>query len=866
MSDYTDFVRQNLHRFQRCEAFLPLANPTFDNPDFHVAVYRVLIARLSPFQDVDRSIPHLLLAREVRQALPHAFIDMAFLPPAGDRDLFEQEAIPPLIGVQSLRSADEFDLVLISNAYTLELINLPYLLVRSGIPLFSSQRGPEWPIIILGGSNAMATQAIIREDGDSLVDGIFFGEGESLVGNLARVWAENRHEDKQEALEETARRIPGLWVAGSHCPSPSDRSDADESRTVKAVLDAPEARFLPLAYPILNSPEAHTASLQITYGCPAFCAFCFEGYDRKPYRELPLPDILSAARQIKRAQGVEELNLYSFNFNTHQDILEMILELHRLFDRVSLKSQRLDVLQQTGYLLEAEVEADKRNFTLGIEGISARMRAWLHKSLPTETITNLLNRLLALKVRQVKLFYILTGHETDADIAEFRRFLKWLKETCRSRKRRVRVVFSFGLLIHMPFTPLRYDRLFLNEHAWRPLIGQVKSACETNGFEFRLAFDWPAYCVSQVLALGGYWLVEPIVTLAQAGYCFDTTLPPAYWDRLKDWMEKAGHWSETFLGEKGPDYPFALAFVTSGVSDTFLYRQYQEARRHLALEVDSGYCLGSDGEAGRCLGCGACADAAQRRAITHHQIRQPERRPYMAQLREVMARKRRLQPAYFLVRLDPLLADVLPELLDAFVFRDILTHYPELVDNLLAVRESLFTIRPNDRRFPTMGGETVFALKAWDVEALETRFVGRTETRFFLKNLVSTQIVGPVEGFTPGAFTQLHLDMHLPGEFFPEPRARLEEYLRSAYLPYSLRRESARQHGARYRFDLPAKALKKKILFDGFFEICDDENGGGLFANLNIGPKFDLLAFLRTFGEENLYRHARLEVSGIQWS
>jgi hypothetical protein len=38
-------------------------------------------------------------------------------------------------------------------------------------------------------------------------------------------------------------------------------------------------------------------------------------------------------------------------------------------------------------------------------------------------------------------------------------------------------------------------------------------------------------------------------------------------------------------------------------------------------------------------------------------------------------------------------------------------------------------------------------------------------------------------------FTQLHLDVHLSADFFPEPRARLEEYLRGAYLRYSLRRE-----------------------------------------------------------------------------
>ena len=886
-----EITKNWVRNLKQAGPFLPFDNPTFNNPGFQEASYRVLIVRLSPFRDVDRSIPHLFLFQEIRRALPHAFIDMAFFPSAGDRALFERKGIPPLIGLQSLCPAEEFDLVLVSNSYTLELINLPYLLIRSGIPLFSSQRGPEWPLIILGGSNAMATQSIIREDGDSLVDGIFFGEGEKWVGNLVSFLAQNRRHSPSaiRPLEQAARQVQGLWVTGSLHPTPLAPPYEGGGYTPKAVLHTPEAQYLPLEYPTLNSPEVHTANLQINYGCPAFCSFCFEGYDRKPYRELPLSAILSVARQIKRAQGVEELNLYSFNFNTHQDILEMILELHRLFDRVSFKSQRVDILQHAGYLLEAEVEAGKRDFTLGIEGISERRRAWLHKSLPTADILALLERIFALKVRRVKLFYILTGYETGEDIKEFRRFLKWLKEIRRSRNRRVRVVFSFGLLIRMPFTPLRYDRLFLDEQAWRPLIGQVKSACETNGFEFRLAFDWPAYCVTQVLAMGGYWLVDPIVALAQKGYCFDTTLPPGYWDELKGWMKKAGYWNETFLGAKGPDTPFALEFVQSNVSAEFLYRQYREARPpsippkrgegtppsvppkreestppsvppargEVESGTDGGYCLGDREQPGHCLGCGACLDEEQRRAITYHQIHQPERGPYMAQLREMMARKRRLQPAYFLLRLDPLLAGVLPGFINAFVFKQILARYPELVDNLLAVRESLFTLRPNDRRFPTMGGETVFALKAWDGEPLETRFCRRLP-----KNLVSGfEIIGPAEGFTPGVFTRLHLDVHLPGGFFPEPRARLEQYLRSVYLRYSLRREETR-----YRFDLPRKALKKKILFDGFFETYEDEEGGdGFFASLDVGPKFDLMAFLRTFSQGNLFRHARVQVSGIRW-
>jgi radical SAM superfamily enzyme YgiQ (UPF0313 family) len=853
MSNHAAFIRENLHRLPQAEPFLPFNNPTFGNPPFEEASYHVLIARLSPFHDVDRSLPHLLLFHEARRALRDAFIDLAFFPTAAQREFFEHEGVPFLLGTQSLRSADEFDLVLISNAYTLELINLPYLLTRSGIPLFSGERGPEWPIILLGGSNAMATQAIIREDGDSLVDGVFFGEGEGLVRRLVQRVSElkgRRIGDRLETLRQAAQDIPGFWAAGS------------TQQTVKATCK-PDTQFLPMAYPTLNTAEAHTVHLQITHGCPAFCSFCFEGYDRKPYRELPLADILVAARRIKLAQGVEEMSLYSFNFNTHSDILPMMLALNQLFDRVSLKSQRLDILQHVPSLLEAEVAADKRAFTLGIEGISARQRAFLHKSLPTDDITALLDRLLRQPIRRIKLFYVLTGHETEEDIAEFQGFVRWLKEVRRAH-RQLRVLFSFGLLIRQPSTPLRHDRLFLNKTEWKPLIGQVKSACETNGFEFRLAFDWPAYCTSQVLALGGHWLIEPVVSLAKRGHCFDTTLPPEYWDGLQGWMEKAGHWGDAFLGEKGPDYPFPLAFVESNVSTEFLYRQYQEALLQLSSPAkgesvsDSGYCLGDSapsapleaGRPGHCLSCGACADETQRRAITHHRVHQPEG-DYLTQLREVMARKRQHRPLYVRLCTEPWLAGVEPAFLNALVFRQLLARHPELTDNLLSARESLFTVKPNDRQFPGVSGETVFALKAWDVEAVQHTLADWqecAETGF--------EIIGPTEGFIPGEFDRMHLDLCLPSEFFPEPRARLEGYLRGAYLPYSLRRE-----GERLVFDLPAKALKKKVLFGGAIE----ERGNVFTASLEVSFKFDLGALLRTFGERDLSHHTQARVSAIQW-
>jgi radical SAM superfamily enzyme YgiQ (UPF0313 family) len=308
-------------------------------------------------------------------------------------------------------------------------------------------------VLILGGSNAMAAQAVMTPEGDCVADAIFFGEGERAVEALVRSLHDHADLPKRERLAAAAREVSALWIANG----------PTQQRVIEAICPAPTADDLVVDAPSLSSEEASTARLQITYGCPAFCTFCFEGYDRKPYREVGLNDIVDAAMRLKVRQGVEAIDVHSFNFNTHAEILQLLLELNRRFDRVSVTSQRVDLLAVMPGLLEAEVAADKRSFTLGIEGISRRMRAFLHKSLSDAEIEAVLVRLMQQKIREIKLFYILTGHETQADLDEFHRFVLQLKAWRRQHRRGLRVVFSFGLLIRMPFTPLRYDRLFLDE-------------------------------------------------------------------------------------------------------------------------------------------------------------------------------------------------------------------------------------------------------------------------------------------------------------------------------------------------------------------------------------------------------------------
>ena len=843
MASYEQYFAEHWSLLQEAALHRPGVNPTFGNPEFAAASLRVLILRLSPFRDVVRSSPHLFLFQAARRALPEAYIDMAFLPPEHDRARRLADGVPMVIGVQSRHDLRDYDVVFVSNAYTLELINLPYLLLHSDVPLMASERDAGDPLLILGGSNAMATQAVMTPAGDAVVDAIFLGEGERQVETLVRSLHAHACLTKPERLAAAAGEVDALWVANG----------APEQRVVEAVCHAPTGEELVIDIPSLNSEEAATARLQITYGCPAFCSFCFEGYDRKPYREIARSDLVAAAMALKRHQGVASIDLHSFNFNTHAEILPLLLDLNRLFDRVGVTSQRVDLLAAIPGLVEAEVAADKRSFTLGIEGISRRMRAFLHKSLEDAEIEAVIVRLMQQKIREIKLFYILTGHEERADLDEFHRFVLQLKAWLRRHARGLRIVFSFGLLVRMPFTPLRYDRLFLDEAAWRRIAGPVKASCETNGFEFRMATPWDEYATTQVLALGGTWLHAPVTALAREGHLFDLTLTPGYWEALRSWLEAHGHWDAGFLGEKTEAYDFPLSFVARSVSDDVLYRHYAQA---IAGE-DPGYCLGEVGDPaavggqGRCLACGACSTPEERGAITEHVMARPGA-GYVRELDAVMRTKRRLQPVYARVWLPPLVAAADPAWTQALLMRSLLAAHPAWAEQLLSVQEAVFTTRANAPRYVGIYGETVIALKAWDPEVVAEDLVSDVELPG------GVRVLGRIDGFQPGSFERARMRLVLNAAHFPDAGRALRRYLQDQYVPVNLRGLSP-DGSSGYAFDLPAKALKKRVLMEGSFREAD----GDVEIDMVVSPKFDLVGYLRSFSPPGRYREARVEVVSL---
>ncbi len=712
MSLHDEFFRAFAHGLK--DAVLYEANPSFGNLPWLESGPRLLILRLSSFRDVERSTPHLFLARETRAVLPQAFIDMAFLPVARDAVVFAENGVPLIVGTQSRRSLEEFDILFISNSYLRELANLPKLLAGSSVPLWASERGERWPPFVLGGSNASAAAAIVKGNGDCMADAIFFGEGEGKAGRIAVMCRALAGLPKSERLARIAEQVPGLWPAG------------DLSRAVaRAVAPMSQAGGQGLSSPILPGEEARTARLAITLGCPSLCSFCYEAHDRMPFREIPLETLLASARQMKESTGAETLELESFNFNTHSRLAELLDGLNRLFLRVNMMSQRVDILARTPGLLECEMAADKRSFTLGIEGISARLRRFLHKNLADADIRRVLQSLHDRKVREIKLFFMLTGRETGEDFDEFAGFARWLKGIRQAAESPTRIVFSFGMLVRMPFTPLRYDGAILAESSWRPLAGRVKSACETNGFEFRLAADWSNYAASQSLALGGYDAHDLLEG-----------------QPLDSWI--AAHRAE-LEAEKPASHPFAFGFLEDEKSRAALYRRFQRAAASLA------------------------AGHAREEASGQ---RPPVPGSAISGLTALMHAKHRLKPVFVGRALPRETAGLGPEWRDAWLMRECFAALPDNVENVLSVRESLIGPWATDLDAPWFG-QTVVAVLAWDTEAAVGGSLGGSPT---------------LDAFPPGCFRSLDLRLTLPGAFFPQAGSRLSSFLNGEHVPITLRR------------------------------------------------------------------------------
>ena len=550
-----------------------------DPADFEKAKLRILICRLSPYDDVLPSITHRLLLAAA-QAVPGVYADLAFLPNEADAEILRRDGVPPWLATGCKRAPAEFDVLAVSLSVQQEAANLPAALQLSGLKLdFASRLAAEkHPLILLGGHGAASVPFIHGDAAGSgsggLVDAVCLGDGLTWLQEFARrrLAGHPAAQPKKDFLLALARELPGTYVpafyrheyangsltaivpAESGLPFPAGfRQDPMES-----WLAGYDGAYIPF------SAEETEETLPLAAGCIYRCRFCQTGWMRREFSSAKTRELVAAATRFKAAMVNADLNLLASDACSISGLDGTLEALAPLFRNISVKSLSVSSLVRRPEYFQLLRRLAKHEFTFGVEGISARLRAWLGKPATVQDLIQIVAALAGGGLRQLKLFFIATGLEDESDFAELESLLRQIHVKIPA----ARVIASFMPLFHAPFTPLQYAPVRgLSAEAEKILSALVRQA----GGEFR----WSAYpdeiALMNRLCRAGRAATPALVDFAlRRGLRYTSRLAP-------DLVRELAAALPDDPAEKRRETVFPWSDLQASADQTTLWRSYEKA-------------------------------------------------------------------------------------------------------------------------------------------------------------------------------------------------------------------------------------------------------------------------------------------------
>ena len=345
--------------------------------------------------------------------------------PAADLELILRAEKIPLFTLEEQKPINSFDVIGFGLQYELCATNVLNMLDLCGVPMFTSQRGENDPII-LGGGPVTANPEPLSDFFDAFV----LGDGEEVICEITQclVNAKNQKLTREQKLFLLSQ-IPGVYIPSLYQVSYNEdgtvaklspTKDGVSAQVSKRTIDVnnvyfPSAQLVPFVNTVHNR-----LNVEIARGCPRRCRFCQAAKYYYPWRVRTKEKVLELVDKGLAQTGYEEVALSSLSCTDHKELEEIISEINVRHNskRISISLPSLRCDQFSIKVAAGLGEAKRMNLTFAPEAGSDRLRNIIGKDLNEQQIFDTLLMAWECGWRQIKL-YFMTGlpFETQEDIA-----------------------------------------------------------------------------------------------------------------------------------------------------------------------------------------------------------------------------------------------------------------------------------------------------------------------------------------------------------------------------------------------------------------------------------------------------------------